>query len=62
MITRDDLPNPQPAKPTGSGEGGTPEPVPEPIVIPPEIVTYSEPDIKPTFNIGIDIEIKTGRE
>ena len=60
MVTRDD-PNPQPDKPTGSG-GGTPEPIPEPIVIPPEIVTYSEPDFRPAINIGVDFEIKTGKE
>lgn len=62
MVPRDDSPNPRPDQPTGSGSGGGSEPAPEPIVIPPDIVTYSEPDIGVSFDISIDMNIKTGKE
>lgn len=61
MVPKEDLPDtsPEPFAPSSPTEGGTSEPAPEPIVIPPfEIVTYSEPD--PETAVNIDIEIKTG--
>lgn len=62
MTTRDDSPNPQPVEPNSPGGGGTPEPAPETIQIPPKIVTYIETDLGTRFDVQIDMNIKTRKE